>query len=264
MSIEALRWIRPLQVTPPMKAVLWALADNADEAGLCWPSMASLVEATCLGERTVQAAIKALVAADLLTIEQGGGRGRTTRYRLRIGARPAAKTPQDSRGCASATPQEMRGSGRHTPRLVRGNEGETPQQPHPEPPENTSQGNRHGGGRAARRAERGTRLSPDWWPDEAQRTFAADLGLEVDWVANQFRDHFLSRSGQAGVMLDWGAAWQVWCRRQVEFDRQRRGRAGGRGGKPANRLDWLETSIFDAPGGDEAGGGPILDMAAGG
>lgn len=139
MSMAALRWIRPLQVTAPQKAVLWALADQADEAGEAWPSMAALVEATCLSERTVQAAVAGLRGQGLVSVTMGGGRHRTTLYRL---AMTAAETPQDT----AHSPRQSRGLGEpetpqilhETPQEVRKTPQEpreTPQLSHPNPQE---------------------------------------------------------------------------------------------------------------------------------
>ncbi|WP_309546463.1 helix-turn-helix domain-containing protein [Pseudomonas aeruginosa] len=51
----------PLQgLTPAQKAVLISLADNANDEGVCWPSVAKIAERTCLSERAVQQAIKVL------------------------------------------------------------------------------------------------------------------------------------------------------------------------------------------------------------
>lgn len=53
-------------MAPTEKAVLISLADQANDAGVCWPSVASLCERTCLGARTVQRALRELEAAGLL------------------------------------------------------------------------------------------------------------------------------------------------------------------------------------------------------
>jgi len=148
MSMKALRWVRPIRRPAPQKAVLWVLADQANDAGECWPSMAQLVEATCLGERCIQGALISLTKDGLIEREIGGGRGRATVYRLPM------QTPHDARGNGGAetphvvrdTPQEARGNGqtetphlvhetphlvRNTPHLVR----ETPHHMHPNPQE---------------------------------------------------------------------------------------------------------------------------------
>lgn len=65
----------PLQgLTPAQKAVLISLADNANDEGVCWPSVAKIAERTCLSERAVQQAIKVLSKCKALSIEARQGR----------------------------------------------------------------------------------------------------------------------------------------------------------------------------------------------
>lgn len=65
----------PLQgLTPAQKAVLISLADNANDEGVCWPSVAKIAERTCLSERAVQQAIKVLNEFKALSIEARQGR----------------------------------------------------------------------------------------------------------------------------------------------------------------------------------------------
>jgi hypothetical protein len=71
----------PLQgMSGPQKAVLISLADNANDEGVCWPSVARIAQRTCLGERTVQTAIKWLTQVGLLEIRER--MGRSTVYTL--------------------------------------------------------------------------------------------------------------------------------------------------------------------------------------
>ncbi|UPL20211.1 helix-turn-helix domain-containing protein [Alcaligenes faecalis] len=85
----------PLQgMTPAQKAVLISLADNANDQGVCWPSVESISARTCLSERSVQNAIKWLIDAGALQAQQR--QGRSTVYTVT----PAAFAP----------PQEMRGA----------------------------------------------------------------------------------------------------------------------------------------------------------
>ncbi|MDP5858584.1 helix-turn-helix domain-containing protein [Pseudomonas aeruginosa] len=65
----------PLQgMSPAQKAVLISLADNANDEGVCWPSVAKIAERTCLSERAVQQAIKVLNECKALSIEARQGR----------------------------------------------------------------------------------------------------------------------------------------------------------------------------------------------
>ena len=83
----------PLQdMSGPQKAVLISLADNANDEGYCWPSVARISERTCLAERTVQAAIKWLCVAGILSVRER--MGRSTMYTLTpAGYAPGTKCP---------------------------------------------------------------------------------------------------------------------------------------------------------------------------
>lgn len=95
MSTMIMSQCWPLQgMTPAQKAVLVSLADNANDQGVCWPSVDSIAMRTCLSERSVQNAIKWLIDAGALHAQQRNGR--STVYTVT----PAAFAP----------PQQMRGA----------------------------------------------------------------------------------------------------------------------------------------------------------
>ncbi|PXX14492.1 helix-turn-helix protein [Paraburkholderia tropica] len=65
----------PLQhMSPVQKSVLISLADNANDQGVCWPSIATISKRTCVSERAVQNAIKWLEQHGLLTANRANGR----------------------------------------------------------------------------------------------------------------------------------------------------------------------------------------------
>lgn len=65
----------PLQgMSAPQKAVLISLADNANDDGVCWPSVARISERTCLSERAVRNAIRWLEEVGILSSTQRYGR----------------------------------------------------------------------------------------------------------------------------------------------------------------------------------------------
>src|SRR5690606_15345361 len=65
----------PLQgMSPAQKAVLISLADNANDEGVCWPSVATISRRTCLSERSVQRAVMWLIDAGILRTEERFGR----------------------------------------------------------------------------------------------------------------------------------------------------------------------------------------------
>lgn len=77
-AVMGLCW--PLQMSPTPKAVLISLADQANDQGACWPSLAGLVTRTCFGRTAVIESIKWLESGGYLSIEKCGGR--TNRYSL--------------------------------------------------------------------------------------------------------------------------------------------------------------------------------------
>ncbi|WEJ19307.1 helix-turn-helix domain-containing protein [Pseudomonas sp. SD17-1] len=71
--VMSLCW--PLQgMSPAQKAVLISLADNANDEGACWPSVARIAERTCLSERAVRNALRWLEQVEVLAAHQRTGR----------------------------------------------------------------------------------------------------------------------------------------------------------------------------------------------
>lgn len=68
----------PLQMPPTPKAVLISLADNANDAGECWPSLTKISERTCVCRRSVIEAIHWLENAGYVRADRTNGRH--TRY----------------------------------------------------------------------------------------------------------------------------------------------------------------------------------------
>jgi hypothetical protein len=64
--------------------------------------------------------------------------------------------------------------------------------------------------------KKGRRLPPDWSPSPANRQYAADLGLNADRTADDFRGYWLAKAGAGAVKLDWSLTWQGWCRREAD------------------------------------------------
>ena len=64
--------------------VLLALADFANDAGECWPSVAGICSKVCMSERGVQTAIRRLEAAGWVSIDTGKGRKNCNVYTVKI------------------------------------------------------------------------------------------------------------------------------------------------------------------------------------
>ena len=78
MSTHLMSKCWPLWMSPTNKSVLISLAYNASEEGCCWPSIPYIRARTCLGERTIHAAIRWLESAGLIKADRSNGRH--TRY----------------------------------------------------------------------------------------------------------------------------------------------------------------------------------------
>lgn len=65
----------PLQgMSAAQKAVLISLADNANDEGVCWPAISTIVKRTCLSERAVRNAIRWLEDSKVIASHQRHGR----------------------------------------------------------------------------------------------------------------------------------------------------------------------------------------------
>lgn len=95
-----------------MKFVLLALADAADDTGICWPSISTLANKTCLDDRSVQRILSNVKRDGLLDVERRyrkDGAPTSNRYRLtmQIGGgdkTPPPTSPADCRGVVAPLP----------------------------------------------------------------------------------------------------------------------------------------------------------------
>lgn len=95
---------RLLGLTPTQKLVLLSLADNANDAGECYPSIAQIVQRTALSDRAVQKTIASLQSLGLLT--RISRPGTSTLYMLTVpengDVTPEPRSPQ---GRTTFTPE---------------------------------------------------------------------------------------------------------------------------------------------------------------
>lgn len=64
-------------------------------------------------------------------------------------------------------------------------------------------------------AAKGTRLPPNWQPDQRDCEYAHFRGLDPDTVAESFCDYWHAKPGIAGRKTDWHATWRTWCRNEA-------------------------------------------------
>ncbi|WP_085557769.1 helix-turn-helix domain-containing protein [Azospirillum agricola] len=183
-------------------AVLAALSTFADEAGVCWPSQATLAAKLKRSRPTVNRILGRLEALGLVAIEHrsatNGGR-LSCRYRLSLS--PIAS--RDSMPCGRTPPD----SGTDSPCPAASQE-----QPHPEQiPDSLSSGAPGGHPRASRRPDIAVaRTVPaDWIPGDADRLWAASRFPDADLDAHA--ELFVRRCQAHGYRYhDVGAAWRSW------------------------------------------------------
>lgn len=144
----------------------------------------------------------------------------------------------DKRRAAGRASAEQRAnkSSTHVPTHVEQVGQQTGRQPQPQsqPPDASPDGDagNAAGARGIDEREtgrRGTRLASDWQPSGDDWKFAANLGLDPDDAADEFRDYWKAIPGSRGIKLDWSATFRNRCREIA-------GRRGGIGtGRPVQR-----------------------------
>ena len=83
--------------------VLLAMADFADDEGLCWPSIPVIAQKARLEERHVYNVLRKLKADGTVSSKPGGGRGKRSYYWINPEAFPAAQPKHVARRSIPAT-----------------------------------------------------------------------------------------------------------------------------------------------------------------
>lgn len=183
-----------IQTSPTAKAVLISLADNANDAGHCWPSISTIAERTCLEKTTVIRAIKRLEGEGYLIANRGNGRHTT--YTLTVGdlSEPVAENNrlQSATGC-TAPPNRLHSA---TQPVAQCNTNRK------EP---------------SRTKYKGTRFARPPLPDD-WRAYGVKIkpNADIDAVYEDFCDYWVSIPGAKGIKADWFATWRTWVRRQFD------------------------------------------------
>jgi biotin operon repressor len=202
MAIKWISWAFEADCpSPTSKLVLIKLADNANDAGTSFPSMANISHHTGLSRRAVIDNIKKLESAGLLEVirRREGDVNLVNHYRL-IAAPVVQEIHQGSEPVTLGVVQEM----------------------HPEPSIRTviEPTPPSGESRAKEKTNaRGTRLPEDWEPTAEQRQYALDEGCDPDATFQDFREHWLAKAGAGARKANWNLTWQTWCRREKKFSR---------------------------------------------
>ena len=224
----------PLKMPPSPKAVLISLADNANDAGVCWPSISKISERTCLGRTAVIEAIKWLERAGLLTADRTNGRHTTYQIELDAlkqgvlfdGSQPVREPDQSGRRTGPAGGPNRSGSRTAPVRQADTNRQE---------PSRTKR---------EERAPAGTRLPPDWQPSAEDLAFTRSERPELDHAveAEKFRDYWHGTAGAKGRKADWPATWRNWIRRAEAPRPGAGGPVAGSTAPAAPQRDWRAPS----------------------
>ena len=214
-----------------------SLADQANDHGVCWPSIETICNRTSLSERTVQVALKELETCGLL--RRSPRHKATTVWRL------------DAKVILQATPQQMHPSDAYpaAPALLpRRSCAFTPQQMHPDPPledpsldEPLERTPARGSDQpiaakpqaTAKRAKARTQVPSDFTPNETGRAYAAACRVNAAVELPMFLNH---HAAKGTLFLDWQAAWRTWCDHAVQFGRSSPIMAPV--GPQPTRIDW--------------------------
>lgn len=210
------------------KIVLLALADNANDSGVCWPSIPKIADRCSLDARTVFRAIATLEGGGHLTTQSRPGKA--TIYRVHPKQTPdrvSGVPPTQSNPRQAVTPTPVTESGvpltacHPTPDSVSGVETLPPSfSPSRALPLNLPPSPQKLSLRSSRAR---TRTVPkDFEVTEAMRAWAKAKTPNVDVEAEteKFRDHEFRDPHS-----NWPAAWRTWMRRAPDFAPRTNGKA---------------------------------------
>lgn len=186
-----------------MRFVLIALADNANDDGECWPSVATVARKTGLCERAVRQALRQLEVGGWLKTKIGGGRGGANRYVIN----PAQNAPGTTCPPAPNSPPP-----RH--------DVPPPPAPHAPEPSLNHQFEPSLFGEVTPKPKRRRpecELPQGWVPNERNISDAQDKGFsakDIEDEADRFRNHHAAKGSR---FRDWNAAWRTWIGNAVKF-----------------------------------------------
>ena len=213
MSVRIMTAVWTVNLPDSEKIVLLALADSANDEGLCWPSMATLASKCSKSDRTVQAAIKSLVARGHMSRSEVPGKG----CRYIIHPTPEATSPpKPLRGEETSPPK----GATPTPEAASDKPSRTITSPEASPPPS--------------RARREPGVKPHRLPDDWKQVRFADgtVAREIvdrrgkEWARaalESFRNWAANADDRIGRKRDWQRAWANWV---IEHDSRHGQRPG--------------------------------------
>lgn len=229
MSIEAINAVRRMEIRPcGRKFIVMALADYADENGSCYPSVKTLADYTCQGEKTVRDHLIALEQMGFLTRERTrNDSGQLGQYRYKINYRRNSPVAEFASGEKPPSPAAKSAGHNHQ------NSNLTVREP-----------------LEGAREPRASRLPENWIIPEAYVAYAESQGMtgeEIGHEADRFRDYWIAQPGAKGRKADWLATWRNWIRGRDRFAPKRTAAQSALANTDRRRNGWREA-IADEPG----------------
>lgn len=217
------------------KAVLHALADHADENGVCWPSIDRIARWAGCNEKTARKALQRVV--DMGAVERRARAGRSDVFTLQMDWDPSRiqplpiSTPPKNDPSLNRDPPLPKVAG--DPSLIR---EDTP------PKIGTRTVKEPSKNRQGTTNERATRLPENWQPSSDLVGFAESLGVDPAHAAAEFTDYWRGVPGTKGRKLDWDATFRNRCRELAS----RGGRGGGKSFRPSGRSSEIAALVRGA------------------
>ena len=230
---DGMRQIEAAALSSGEKFLLIVLLRFGGNSGEAWPSHETLSRSLSASQRAVRNWQRSLIRAGVLSVQSGGGRGASNRYRVNLSKLPGNPEPRSAFTEVGliANPEP-----RSAFEGAIEDANPEPRSAHPGttflPPRNhvPTKGNR----KTNERKERGARPKFVRPTLEEVKAFAAELDAER--CVENFHDHFESNGwlvGGKAVMKNWKAAFRKWVRNEPTFSRSPRGAAAGPRGSAA-------------------------------
>lgn len=241
MSIDLMSVVWKSQLDSTPKLVLLALADNANDQGVCWPSIGTIMQKTSLGERTVQEHIASLIKLNIL--RRVTREGRSSYFHINdprmwctphvVHPAPAAPLPprQPHTPPAPAAPRTI-----IEPSVETATASRSPELFDQPPTEEAPDASRKPKTKSPRTAgsSRGCAIPSDWQPNENHRAKCGTIATDPDQLAEEFRNYHRARGT---IFKDWDAGFHTWITNAAKFSQRNNGNASGNRHGPASVVE---------------------------
>ena len=216
MSIRAIVWAFNQKTgSSASKLVLIKLADNANDEGRCYPSLAYIAKHCEMHRATVIRHISALSQRGFVDVEHRSVEGSKIPNVYHLKMQPVvAECDQGSRTLQPWVVADC-DQGSRTLRH------RTVIEPSVKPSVNLI--DTHQPKSAVDARAKGSRLSNDWVLSQELGDWALAEGLPLERIrqeADRFRDYWVAKPGAAGRKTDWPATWRNWVRKVTENKRE--------------------------------------------